>query len=202
MSRLRRGVHENPILQNVFNKYGQEGLRFEVVDSCDGTRDTLLSREQHYIDTLNPCMNIATQAGCPSSGPLTEEQRAKIAAALKGIKRSDAFREAQRQRMLGNSPSKETRAKQAAKKKGTTFKDRALPPPFTAAHRANLTDARYAAVQRANSTGYRGVRKNRKGFSGRLCHKRVLRETGTFPTASLAYAMRLVYLAAIPAEGL
>ena len=48
---LKRNAHENQKLQRAYNKYGLDKLVFEVLEYVE--KDTLLEREQYYIDTLN-----------------------------------------------------------------------------------------------------------------------------------------------------
>jgi group I intron endonuclease len=55
-SRLKRNKHENIIMINCFNKYGEEQSHFKVLEECDIS--ILLEREKFYIDTLKPELNI------------------------------------------------------------------------------------------------------------------------------------------------
>jgi hypothetical protein len=55
-SYLKRNKHLNPILQNLFNKYGEDNLFVELLEEC--TKEILIYREKYYIDTLNPYINI------------------------------------------------------------------------------------------------------------------------------------------------
>ena len=48
---LKRNAHANKKLQGAYNKYGLDKLVFEVLEYVE--KDTLLEREQYYIDTLN-----------------------------------------------------------------------------------------------------------------------------------------------------
>lgn len=47
---LRRNNHENPHLQNAWNKYREENFEFEVLEEC--SEDQCINKEQHYLDTL------------------------------------------------------------------------------------------------------------------------------------------------------
>lgn len=62
-STLRLKKHKNRILQNYFNKYGLDLFNFEIIELC--AKDTLLEREQHWINTLNPTLNCSKIAGKP-----------------------------------------------------------------------------------------------------------------------------------------
>lgn len=54
---LRRLKHRNRILQNCVNKHGTDVFIFEVLEFVPNKLN-LLSREQFYIDSLNPYYNI------------------------------------------------------------------------------------------------------------------------------------------------
>jgi group I intron endonuclease len=59
--RLEKNVHHSPILQAYANKYGIDSLKFEIIELCN--RENILIREQYYIDTLNPYLNVCRIAG-------------------------------------------------------------------------------------------------------------------------------------------
>lgn len=89
--RLKKGMHPNPKLQAVFNKWGMP--EFHIIEECE--EEELDEREQFYLDLLfnNPhCTNICPTASAPNRGrklgPWTEERRAKTIASLTGKKRS------------------------------------------------------------------------------------------------------------------
>lgn len=58
---LQTGKHDNSIIQNHFNKHGENSLSFRIIEYCE--KDNLLLREQYYIDLLSPVFNIARIAG-------------------------------------------------------------------------------------------------------------------------------------------
>lgn len=51
-SSLRKGNHVNPILQNAWNKYGEEAFCFVIMELID--KEMLLQREQEILDELKP----------------------------------------------------------------------------------------------------------------------------------------------------
>lgn len=55
-STLLHNIHSNPILQNYYNKYGEEFFEVELIEEC--LLENLLIKEQYYIDLLNPKINI------------------------------------------------------------------------------------------------------------------------------------------------
>jgi len=60
-NKLRDNIHENKKLQNAYNKYGELNMLFQIIEFVDN-KDQLTSREQFYIDTLNPRFNICKVA--------------------------------------------------------------------------------------------------------------------------------------------
>jgi|694.fasta_scaffold00217_44 hypothetical protein len=61
LSMLKNNKHHSPILQRVYNKYGKNSLKFEIIELCKEIN--LLEREQYYIDTLKPEYNCCQIAG-------------------------------------------------------------------------------------------------------------------------------------------
>lgn len=59
-SDLIKNKHSNIIFQRLFNKYGMDNLIFEIIEYCD-IKD-LIIKEQYYLDTLKPEINIAKNA--------------------------------------------------------------------------------------------------------------------------------------------
>ena len=59
-SSLKHNTHINIILQRSWNKYGKDSFFFEIIEECD--ENTLLEREQFYLDTLSPYYNIGIQS--------------------------------------------------------------------------------------------------------------------------------------------
>ena len=55
-SLLRHNKHENPHLQNAWNKYGEDNFVYSILEECDVS--ILLEREQYYIDKYKPDINI------------------------------------------------------------------------------------------------------------------------------------------------
>lgn len=54
ISLLNKNLHENPILQNAWNKYGENSFVFEIVESFDNIElKDLLDLEQKYIMQYN-----------------------------------------------------------------------------------------------------------------------------------------------------
>ena len=49
---LRANIHYSKFLQRVVNKYGIEGLRFEIIEKCPS--DICLEREQYWLDFYKP----------------------------------------------------------------------------------------------------------------------------------------------------
>jgi group I intron endonuclease len=83
-SDLRKNRHSSPILQNAYNKYGENSFVFEIIELCD--RSELIKKEQYYLDTLKPKYNILKIAYEVPVSPWTEERRKKMSERQKGTK--------------------------------------------------------------------------------------------------------------------
>jgi len=90
---LRSQTHKNPILQNVYNKYGPENLLFKIIEIVTDV-DRLIEIEQFYIDNLTPKYNIC-----------------RVAASSLGVKRSEITKEKIRKANLGKHLSEEHKRK-------------------------------------------------------------------------------------------
>lgn len=60
INKLKTNKHDNPKLQNAFNKHG-DIFEITILEECD--KDVVLLREQYYIDTTKPWYNILKIAG-------------------------------------------------------------------------------------------------------------------------------------------
>ncbi len=82
---LEHNKHSSKYLQNVVNKYGIEGLRFEIIEVVNSTdRTHILEREQYYLDLLKPGYNSSKVAKCPTV-VYTEERKDAARQRRKGI---------------------------------------------------------------------------------------------------------------------
>lgn len=81
LSELRRNTHANPILQNCFNKYGEDDFKttiLEIVHLIDN-ENILIEREKYWVDSLKSVMNIRD----PVKLVFTENQKQRISNTLK-----------------------------------------------------------------------------------------------------------------------
>ena len=82
---LEHNKHDSKYLQNVVNKYGIEGLRFEIIEVVNSTdRAYILEREQYYLDLLHPGYNSSKIARCPTV-VYTEERKEAARQRRKGL---------------------------------------------------------------------------------------------------------------------
>lgn len=129
---LNRRKNGCRILQAAWNKYGEENFEFVVLERVDDLNN-LISREQHYIDTLKPEYNIRKIANSSLGVKKPLEAVRKVAEFNSKRVRSPEEREKHRQNRLGmkipmtwrenmrkakQSISPTTRAKMSAAKKG------------------------------------------------------------------------------------
>ena len=57
LSDLRKERHPNKMMQRMFNKHGEMNFIFDVIENVSSEHN-LINREQFYIDTLMPTINI------------------------------------------------------------------------------------------------------------------------------------------------
>lgn len=59
---LKHNKHKAVYLQRSYNKYGKDNFLFEILEVVKD-KNLILTREQYYIDTLNPEYNTCKKAG-------------------------------------------------------------------------------------------------------------------------------------------
>jgi group I intron endonuclease len=72
---LTRGVHSNQHLQRAWDKYGPDSFIWTVLEETNCTRETLLSREQYWMDRIkkegvllyNTCVTAGSHLGVKRS---------------------------------------------------------------------------------------------------------------------------------------
>lgn len=95
-----RDIHHSRFAQNAFNKYGI--ATFEIMELCP--KELCIEREQWWIDTLKPDLNIQ-----------------KIADSALGVKRTEETKRKCREAHLGKRLSEEAIAKRTAKQVKTIY---------------------------------------------------------------------------------
>ena len=107
--RLRNGKHCNHHLQSAWDKYGEEAFVFTVFEHCD-TLEACNEREAWWIgdDYNRPDVSYNKRAGGGSVGDLSDETKAKMSKAKKGVKNH----------FYGKQHTEETKAKMSAACKG------------------------------------------------------------------------------------
>lgn len=118
-SLLRLGRHHSVHLQRAWLKDGEDAFAFTILEIVTNL-DTIIAREQVFIDRLRPAYNIAREAGSTCGLIPTDAHRAKISAAFKGKKRPEisVALKGHRGWNRGRIVSDETRAKLSAAGKG------------------------------------------------------------------------------------
>jgi len=101
---LRKNKHHNPHLQRAWNKYGEDGFAFEIVEA-DLETPYLISREQYWFNHTDckKLYNVDLTAGSRLGHRHTDEAKEKL-----------------RQANLGKRASKETRQKMSEHQRGHT----------------------------------------------------------------------------------
>jgi len=80
---LKNNKHHSKYLQRSYNKYGDSSFSFEIIENCN--IDCLLSKEQYYLDLLNPEYNSCKKAGSMLGFKFTEESKKKMSESYKRV---------------------------------------------------------------------------------------------------------------------
>lgn len=86
LSELRSGKHKNRYLLSSWRKYGERAFLFEVLENCP--RNSLIEREQFWMDCTSPEYNLSPTAGSCLGVKHSEETRRKCSERHKGNKYS------------------------------------------------------------------------------------------------------------------
>lgn len=106
LNNLKNNKHHSKYLQNVYNKYGVENFKFEILATCPP--EYCIKLEQWFIDNMKPDYNICKKAG-----------------SLLGFKKSKESKNKQRDAILGTKQSKEHILKRSISLKGRKCSDKA-----------------------------------------------------------------------------
>jgi hypothetical protein len=81
---LKMNSHHSGHLQNIVNKYGIEGLVFQILEVCEGlSKDDIFKKEQSYMDTLKPIYNVLSTVH-PQGRYWTKEDKVKASQKMRG----------------------------------------------------------------------------------------------------------------------
>ena len=73
---LKRGDHHSNYLQKCYNKYNINNLNFFLIETCD--KNDLIKKEQYYLDTLKPKLNLSKIADRPKLPKINPFLKQKI----------------------------------------------------------------------------------------------------------------------------
>lgn len=110
---LNTGRHHSPHLQRAWDKYQQDAFVFRLIEEC--AKSDLISREQHYLDSISPEFNCAPKAGSQLGYRHSEAARRQMSLAAKG-----------NTNRRGRKMSAESREKISAAKRGVGQSDVAV----------------------------------------------------------------------------
>jgi group I intron endonuclease len=102
---LEDGRHHSRFMQRCWNKNGSDCFIFRVLLACE--KNDLLMYEQRAIDTIQPQYNSAPKAGSQLGLKMSDEAKAKMAAAARRTKN-----------FTGCTHSEETKRRISEKKRG------------------------------------------------------------------------------------
>lgn len=102
---LKNKKHPNRKLQNHCNKYGLKDFIFTIITTCDA--ETLIEKEQYFIDVYNPYFNLRPNADNNCGVICSEEKKEKLRKANLGKK----HREESKQKCRNYKHTEEARQK-------------------------------------------------------------------------------------------
>lgn len=114
ISGLNNNKHHNKHLQSSWNKYGKDNFIFEILEVIEDI-DSILEREQYYIDTVNPEYNKCRIAGNTIGIKLSDEHKRLISEFAK-------TRTGEKNPFYGKKHSEGTKKLMLKNKEGKPFK--------------------------------------------------------------------------------
>lgn len=134
---LRQGKHHSPLLQNCWNKYGEDSFEFLILETVED-RIFLLAREQFTLwRNADRSLNCASACGTPKGVKRSAETRAKLSAITKARGNPEKAWAGNRGRVM----SAEERAKRSDMQKRVTAEGRRKPRDWSAEARARHGEA-------------------------------------------------------------
>lgn len=122
--KLRKNLNGCAILQNAWNKYGEDLFSFEVIENCLGDKASIEIREDFYIETLKPQYNIFKNAHLAKRFKMSKKVLDKLKQKRKKWNHSEEAKEKIRKALTGK-PKEESHNKAVSKalKKSSAAKD-------------------------------------------------------------------------------
>ena len=166
---LKKGKHGSIILQNHCNKYGIKDFEFYILEEC--SKETLLIREQFYMDMYNPYFNIRKIAKSNFGMKFSEEHKRKIGEAGKGRKHTEEAKKKMSITRIKNGSfkiSEEAKKKMSVAKKGR---------PLSEEHKYNISLAT-KGISKPRSVEHQ--QRLNESYKGRVSwNKGILRDSET-----------------------
>ncbi len=103
---LNRNAHDNPHMQNLFNKYGESFFKFSILEECTN----LSEREAFWIISIEPKLRLNLHA-VTDTIPVSLETRIKISESKKGKPLSEEHKKKLSDSHMNQFVSEETRSK-------------------------------------------------------------------------------------------
>jgi group I intron endonuclease len=112
---LSKNKHHSSILQNHYNEFGKEDLKFSILEECNC--EILIEKEREYLKKLNPCFNIYKEPGSPKNHKFSDKARKNMSDAHMGKTQSEKTKRKRSLSMMEHSVSQETINKIIEKRK-------------------------------------------------------------------------------------
>lgn len=118
---LRKGRHHSRLLQNSWNKHGEDAFRFSVIELCDpgslAIREAFWMKERHATSAklgFNLRLDATSNSGIKRSDQVVAAMRGRMVGRVRSLDERKRISEA----LVGRPVSNETREKLAAGRRG------------------------------------------------------------------------------------
>jgi group I intron endonuclease len=163
ISMLRGGYDDSLVLQNAWNKYGEDNFKYYILEEC--FEEELNDKEKYWIKELKTHVSFGgyniSMGG--SSGMLgrkhTDESRKKMSEALKGRTISEETKKNMSKSMMGHVASEETKKKMSISLSGENNPNFGHPRSEEVKEKISL--AKFGKKMKNSSSIYMGVSFNK-----------------------------------------
>lgn len=112
---LSKNKHHSSILQNHYNEFGKEDLKFSVLEECNC--EILIEREREYLKKFDPYFNVYKEPGSPKNHNFSDKARKNMSVAHMGKIQSEETKKNRSLSLMGHAVSETTKEKLRDKRK-------------------------------------------------------------------------------------
>lgn len=149
-------TRQEQLIGKMIKKYGKDAFKFEIIETCDPTKEILQEREQYYLDTLQPFpwvnnqgFNLAPNAYTPLGIKRSDDTKKKMSEVWHTNRDESYYKQLSENRKGDKNPAKrpEVRDKISKSRTGQTWKHDA---ERVEKHRLARTGKKYSDEAKTN----------------------------------------------------